>query len=429
MGSIDCGVVQLSTGSRIQAIPYEFASSMNFRLTRFQVITAILLISGCSTLLHQELLQQELFAQNRTLIQDGADGDAIRIATFNASLYGKQAGQVLARLRGGKNRQAIELASIVQTVRPDILLVNEIDYDDESMAVDAFADEYLEIGQNGLTALEYPYRYAIASNTGQPSMLDLDGNGKSAEANDAWGYGVYPGQYAMAVYSRFPMIESEIRTFQNYRWSQLPNALRPTFPGSGKSYYTDQVWERLRLSSKNHTDVPIRVGKKVVHLLASHPTPPVFDGADDHNGCRNHDEIRFWTDYLAGPSSTHLIDDDGKPGGLPDKALFVIAGDLNSDPESGDSRRSAIQTLLKNNKLRDSKPASIGASEATGTADSQATASFGKARQMRIDYVLPSRGLTLQDSGVFWPSRQDHNSHWVDATDHRMVWIEVELRP
>ena len=164
MGSIDCGVVQLSTGSRIQAIPYEFASSMNFRLTRFQVITAILLISGCSTLLHQELLQQELFAQNRTLIQDGADGDAIRIATFNASLYGKQAGQVLARLRGGKNRQAIELASIVQTVRPDILLVNEIDYDDESMAVDAFADEYLEIGQNGLTALEYPYRYAIASN-------------------------------------------------------------------------------------------------------------------------------------------------------------------------------------------------------------------------------------------------------------------------
>ena len=70
MGSIDCGVVQLSTVSRIQAIPYEFASSMNFRLTRFQVITAILLISGCSTLLHQDLLHQELFAQNRTLVQD-----------------------------------------------------------------------------------------------------------------------------------------------------------------------------------------------------------------------------------------------------------------------------------------------------------------------------------------------------------------------
>jgi len=424
VGSIDYGGVQLSTVSRIPAIPYEFASSMNFRLTRFQVITAILLISGCST-----LLNHDLFAQKPTQHQDEADHDTVRVATFNVSLYGNQSGQVLERLRGGKNRQAIELASIVQSVRPDILLVNEIDYDDEGMTVDTFGDEYLQIGQNGLTALDYPYRYAIPSNTGQPSMLDLDGNGKSTEANDAWGYGVYPGQYAMAVYSRFPMIKSAIRTFQNYRWSQLPNALRPTFPGSGQSYYTDEVWERLRLSSKNHTDVPIRVGKQVVHLLASHPTPPVFDGADDHNGCRNHDEIRFWTDYLAGPSSTHLIDDDGKSGGLPDRALFVIAGDLNSDPKSGDSRRSAIQTLLKNNKLRDSKPASIGASESTGTTGSQATANFGKDRQMRVDYVLPSRDLILRDGGVFWPSRTDHQSQWVGATDHRMVWIEVELRP
>ena len=424
MGSIDYGVIQLSTVSLIQAIPYEFASSMNFRLTRFQVIAAVLLISGCSTLLHQEL-----FAQNPTQRQDEADNNTIRIATFNASLYGKQSGQVLARLRGGKNRQAIDLASIVQSVRPDILLVNEIDYDNEGNTVDAFGDEYLEIGQNGLTALKYPFRYAIPSNTGQPSMLDLDGNGKSTDANDAWGYGVYPGQYAMAVYSRFPIVGPGIRTFQNYRWSQLPSALRPTFPETGKSYYTDKVWEQLRLSSKNHTDVPIQVGTRVVHLLASHPTPPVFDGADDHNGCRNHDEIRFWTDYLAGPSSTYLIDDNGKAGGLPDKALFVIAGDLNSDPESGDSRRSAIQSLLKDNKLQDSKPASIGASELAGKDNTHATASFGKGRQMRIDYVLPSRGLVLHDTGVFWPSRKDQKSQWVEATDHRMVWIEVELRP
>ncbi len=424
MGAIDCGVFQLSTVSLIQAIPYEFASSMNLRHTQFQMIAAILLISGCSTLLHQKL-----FAQNRTQPQEKPSGDAIRIATFNTSLYGKQAGQVLSRLRGGKNRQAIDLASIIQTVRPDILLVNEIDYDDEGKTVDAFGDEYLEIGQNGLSAIKYPYRFAIPSNTGQPSMLDLDGNGKSTDANDAWGYGVYPGQYAMAVYSRFPIVESELRTFQNYRWSQLPNALRPTFPKTGKSYYTDKVWKQLRLSSKNHTDVPIQIGTRIIHLLASHPTPPVFDGADDHNGCRNHDEIRFWEDYLAGPSSTYLVDDQGKTGGLPDQALFVIAGDLNSDPESGDSRRSAIQGLLQNNKLHDSKPASIGASESAGKDAQHATANFGKGRQMRIDYVLPSRGLTLLDTGVFWPSRNDQQSQWVSATDHRLVWIEVELRP
>lgn len=424
METVDYSGVQLSTVSNIQAIPYEFASPMNFRLMRLQVIATVLLIPVCSTLLHQQLL-----AQDPAATRGKAGSKAIRIATFNVSLYGKQSGQVLNRLRGGMNRKAIDLASIVQTVRPDILLVNEIDYDDGGMTVNAFGDEYLEISQNGLEAMNYPHRHAIPSNTGQPSMLDLDGNGQSTDANDAWGYGIYPGQYAMAVYSRFPIVASEIRSFLNYRWSQLPRALRPTFPRTGKAYYPDNVWTQLRLSSKNHTDIPIRIGTEVIHLLASHPTPPVFDGADDHNGCRNHDEIRFWTDYLAGPSASYLIDDSGKAGGLPEQALFVIAGDLNSDPESGDSRRSAIKALLGNKKLQDARPASIGASESTGEGNSHATASFGKGRQMRVDYVLPSRKLALRDAGVFWPSTNDRRSQWVAATDHRMVWIEVELSP
>ena len=35
-----------------------------------------------------------------------------------------------------------------------------------------------------------------------------------------------------------------------------------------------------------------------VRCALHHPTPPVFDGPDDHNGTRNHDEIRFWSDYI-----------------------------------------------------------------------------------------------------------------------------------
>ena len=29
------------------------------------------------------------------------------------------------------------------------------------------------------------------------------------------------------------------------------------------------------------------------------PTPPAFDGEEDRNGRRNHDEIRFWVDYVS----------------------------------------------------------------------------------------------------------------------------------
>ena len=56
----------------------------------------------------------------------------------------------------------------------------------------------------------------------------------------------------------------------------------------------------LRLSCKIHWDVPVQIGSETVHFLVSHPTPPAFDGPEDRNGRRNHDEIRFWADYIPG---------------------------------------------------------------------------------------------------------------------------------
>ena len=400
------------------AIPYAYLPFMTSLFRRFHLIAATLVSLGCPILLAQNPDPDGNKPENRT----------IRFATFNVSLYGDQSGQVASRLRGGKNPQAQKIAAIVQTIRPDILLVNEIDYDEKGLAVKLLGEDYLNVGQRGHAAIEYPYRYAVPTNTGQPSAMDIDSNGSTTDANDAWGYGVYPGQYAMAVYSRYPILESKIRTFQKYPWSQLPDALRPTNPATGKSYYSDAIWNQLRLSSKNHIDVPVQVGLQVVHVLASHPTPPVFDGADDHNGCRNHDEIRFWTDYIQGPTATHLVDDAGLSGGLAEHALFIIAGDLNSDPETGDSRRTAIQNLLRHKQVQDPKPVSSGASELTGTNESPATASFGRNRQMRIDYALPSRELILKDAGVFWPSQRNAEHDLIDASDHRIVWIEIELR-
>ena len=48
----------------------------------------------------------------------------------------------------------------------------------------------------------------------------------------------------------------------------------------------------VRLSSTSHWGVPVDVDGSTVRFLVSHPTPPVFDGAEDRNGTRNHDEIR-----------------------------------------------------------------------------------------------------------------------------------------
>ncbi|MCO8122467.1 endonuclease/exonuclease/phosphatase family protein [Stieleria sp. TO1_6] len=372
---------------------------------------------------------------------------SFRVATLNASLYGKAAGQIRQRLSDPQDRQAQRIASIVQTIRPDVLLINELDYEPDSAPARLLAENYFAVSQSApqsatdpasvvdLPPIEYPYWFSAPSNTGIDSKFDLNHDGQTGSASDTWGYGVYPGQYAMTVFSRFPIQTDQIRTFQQLRWSKMPGALRPTHPTTSVPYYDDATWSVLRLSSKNHVDVPIQIGARTLHLLASHPTPPVFDGPEDRNGARNHDEVEFWNHYLDGDAAEQdwLVDDDGTPGGLNLDADFVIAGDLNADPIDGSGLQQAIRKLLVHHRVRDVQPmcpaaAALGRTlrhHGRGELRSK-TADFGRNGLMRVDFVIPSRGINVVDSGVFWPAEQDPTSDWIKATDHRIVWIEVQ---
>ena len=128
---------------------------------------------------------------------------------------------------------------------------------------------------------------------------------------------------------------------------------RPGHACAGRLVHAEPSSAVFRLSSKSHWDVPIDVDGRTVHFLVSHPTPPVFDGPEDRNGTRNSDEIRFWADYVTpGTQARYIYDDEGRRGGLEPGALFVIAGDQNSDPLDGDSmpgRRS--QQLLEHPRV------------------------------------------------------------------------------
>ena len=360
---------------------------------------------------------------------------SLRIATYNASLYGKKAGDIRERLKDGRDRQAENIAAVVQTVRPDILLLNEVDYDEKSEVVTTLAEKYFAVGRGKREGIDYPFVYSAPSNTGVNSSLDLNNNGKTGEPSDSWGYGVYPGQYSMAIYSRFPIAVDDVRTFQKFLWNALPGAIRPIDPKTNKPYYDDETWNQLRLSSKNHIDVPIEIDHATIHILASHPTPPVFDGPEDRNGCRNHDEIQFWNLYLGSEHSGQLIDDFGNAGGLAATDPFVIMGDLNADPNAGDGRHGAIRGLLSHRRVQDPLPKSDGAVEEAkrkGTKDLMKaktdTANFGRSGNMRADYVLPSDSFLIKDSGVFWPKRDQEGRDVISASDHRLVWVDVVIR-
>jgi endonuclease/exonuclease/phosphatase family metal-dependent hydrolase len=364
----------------------------------------------------------------------------LRVATFNTSLYADDSGGLIRRLQGDSDH-ARKIAAVLQRVRPDLVLLNELDYDPQGRAADLFENHYLGVAQaGGGDALRYPYRYLAPVNTGVPSGLDLDGNGEvggegRARGNDAWGYGLHPGQYGMLVLSRFPIDASQVRTFQKLRWSRMPGALRPLDPQTGRSFYSDAVWEQLRLSSKSHWDVPVQTPRGTLHLLVSHPTPPVFDGPEDRNGRRNHDEIRLWADYIGADADTRwLCDDQGRCGGLAGDARFVIAGDLNADPDDGDSHPNAIHQLLRHPRIDDDRiPRSAGAPETAAAhglprrGDTRThTGDFGpRAGTLRLDYVLPSRGLQVIDGGVFWPTQASPDAAIADGSDHRLVWVDL----
>ncbi|SKC78386.1 endonuclease/exonuclease/phosphatase family protein [Pseudoxanthomonas indica] len=376
-------------------------------------------------------------------VTESSSAQTVRVATYNTSLYSDDAGGLIAEL-AGDSAHARKIAAVLQKVRPDLVLLNEFDYDDAHRAADLFQQRYLAVAQpGGGEALTYPYRYLAPVNTGVPSGLDLDNNGVAggdgrARGNDAWGYGLHPGQYGMLVLSRFPIDATQVRTFQLLRWSQMPGAKRPMDPATGKSWYRDEVWSQLRLSSKSHWDVPVQIAGTTVHFLVSHPTPPVFDGPEDRNGARNHDEIRLWHDYLSADKAAWICDDQGVCGGLAAGERFVIAGDLNNDPVDGDGHHDAILELLEHPRvLRQATPRSEGGEETATTyaaagiehrgAPAHVTGDFGPRNgAMRLDYVLPSTGFALIGNGVFWPKKSDPDAAIADGSDHHLVWVDLQ---
>ncbi|SEA80529.1 phytase [Rubrimonas cliftonensis] len=384
--------------------------------------------------------------------------DQIRVATFNASLNRNNAGQLIDDLSTPDNQQARNAAETIQRAAPDVLLINEFDYDAGGVAADLFRDNYLAVAQNGAAPVDYPYVYVAPSNTGVASGFDLNNDGTVGGPDDAFGFGFFEGQFGFAIFSKFPIDEAGVRSFQNFLWKDMPGALLfdtengTPLAGDGGFYSAEEI-DVLRLSSKNHVDVPVIVDGETVHILAAHPTPPVFDGAEDRNGKRNFDEIRFWTDYVSGKGD-YIHDDAGNAGGLAADARFVIVGDYNADPFDGDAFEGAANQFFATDAILGSTTdADITPSSQGGVDQSAAqgllnltnegnpafdTADFGpdfSVPNIRVDYALPSKaGFAYQGGEVFWPGIGEPFENLTGTfpfptSDHRLVAVDLALTP
>ncbi len=425
-----------------------------------------------------------------------AQAASVRFATFNASLNRDASGQLLSDLAnpagadftstaGKRIQQATNVAEIIQRVNPDVLLVNEFDFDHNgtptasstamplgysSEAAKRFQDNFLSSAHGNAvrgtsSAINFAYRYTPNTNTGLASGFDLNNNGAISGGDDAYGFGNYAGQYGFTIYSKYQI--KNVRSFQNFLWKDMPGNLLTNDPSAGAnnlaSYYSQDEINALRLSSKNHVDITLDIGGQEVHFLAAHPTPPTFDGSEDKNGKRNHDEIRFLADYISG--ADYMYDDQGNSGGLAAGAKIVIAGDMNADPLDGDSLNHAINQLLNNPLINTSitpesaggiaaasYPSNNGSSNDAHNGDPKYdTADFNDFApgNLRVDYVLPSANLDITGAGVFWPVDSDTASNNntgelfdlvgtyrdqnlyanLPSSDHKAVWVDVNITP
>lgn len=379
---------------------------------------------------------------------NGTQGRGMRYAAFNVIELETE------QVQEPGDEQAEAAARIVQEVQPDVLVVNELTNNiqegerTDRTNIDAFVENYLSVPQrDDLEGVEYEYTLQPESNTGvlPEGEYDFNKDGTFGERpGDAFGFGVYPGHYAFAIASRYRIDESNVRSFREFRWADMPDNLIPvageegvvTDPGEDETaiYLTEEELDIYRLSSKTHIDVPFEVDGGTVHGLFAHPTPPGFDGVNNFNGRWNHDEVRFLADYVAGED--YIYDDSGRRGGLDDDASYVLMGDMNAGPGINREERPldpGRKFLVDNEDFyTDRLPTSPG-----GAQHGLPTATrFGgdvEGVVERIDYVLPSPDLSLRASSVVWPSENSTKRNLGEdvrtASDHRLVWADFGTQP
>lgn len=412
-------------------------------------------MSTTSRLATAAALAIALFTQP-SLAQATGDDDtsaqpmALRVATFN--IEDLRTGELVEPV----SDRVTQAAEIIQRIKPNIILINEIAYDmpggpgfskDEGPGRNAYRLAQLLSTQlkQGVEPLPMT-AFTAETNTGRASGFDLDRNGETvtvippttdqqtadqrAFGGDAWGFGTFPGQYGMALLidDRLKIKSEYIRTFRLFPWTRMPNALLPErAPEEGEDasesplmWYEDEAAALFRLSSKSHWDIPVELPNgATVHVLASHPTPPAFDGPEARNKKRNHDEIRFWADYI--DNAEYILDDNRQPGGLPPGSHFVIVGDLNADPDEGSSFDNPISTLLLSSRYLAPDPEPTSPVEIESL-DNDDTARFG----LRVDYVLPSKTMRVTRSGIWrYPVRGDGSF----PSDHFPVWADLVVPP
>jgi hypothetical protein len=358
----------------------------------------------------------------------------LRVAQFNLREMSTD------KLMSASDEQATAAAEVAARFEPDILCINELQYDisgwpAQGMPGAAPGSPYGGYNVPGAdNAKRVAERVAAAGGPSYEHTLLTAGNsGYYWEGNTLgfdWfilrGWGEYPGRFNTAVLSKYPIVEDQVRIITNFAWEDLPdNKIAQMDSEIGV-----QVPPGFPLFEKSLNVVPVQVGADVVHLVLLHPVSPAFDPINPY---RNYDELRALRLFL-----------DGQLPGVEPLAVgakFIVVGDLNADPDDGDSLPGAIQQVLEQPDLLAVFPEGAGTKgnngqyntyiSGCGLDDGSVVTNPAARFQLQLDYLLPSAtiGQPLESNNFFPDIAQNQYDFALScrASDHRFLSIDVEI--
>ncbi|MGB3408692.1 MAG: endonuclease/exonuclease/phosphatase family protein [Jannaschia sp.] len=321
--------------------------------------------------------------------------ETLRVATYHSDLSRKGPAVLLRDIAGQDDAQVRAVTEVIARAGADVILLLDFDWDLDGLAVAALQTVLAERGA------PYPHHVALRPNSGQPSGFDLDRNGRWGEGRDALGYGRFTGDGAMVLLSRVPL--GAVTDHSDRLWTAENPGAESVLPEGAGSV--------VPLASVAQWVVPLRVEGADITLVTMSANTPVFDGPEDRNGLRNADELAF----VARLAET--------------LAMPIVLGRANLDPADGDGTRGAIEALLAHPALQDPRPRGDGGGGAGHRGDPALdTMDWDGPGPLRVDYVLPSRALTVEGSGVLWPAPDDPFAAVVaTASRGRLVWVDIAL--
>lgn len=300
---------------------------------------------------------------------------SLRVATIQANLTAASSGGLEAKLMGGNNLQANQVADSISAADADVVVLTNMDA--EQGAVDTFKDQYLNNVADNRLDVNYPYSYLAVGSKGMQSGADLNSDGVIGSAEDAWGQGAFEEQGSVVVLSKYPVDEAKITAVSKLKWQDVENGQQNHTGLSGV------LAASIPVMNTGLWDIPIEFRGQQVHVVATQTEPEGEN--EDFSQARHNDELKVISDYIAGKD--YVLTDNGRPAAGVGDEKFVVAGALDLQDSSENGIKSFLNGFAREDALNDSGSYLIPDS------------SWQITGQGRIEQSEPLLGEAIPDSG------------------------------